>query len=877
MEIKTDSGPGSIPARFEEVVDRHSDRMAIKTLEGELSYRELNERANRIAHAILANHDRGSGRIALVFEQSAEAIAAILGVLKSGHAFVSLDVADSSDRMRAIVQDCRASAILTSARHVESVRNLSDRAVEIIAEDRLPPTLSSENPGITVSPDTMAYLFYTSGSTGEPKGVTQTHRNLHHFVRTYCATLSLSCADRLSMLYSLSFSASNMDVFGALLNGASLFLYDIRKRGTASMADWLDAEGVTVLHAVPTVFRHLIANLPSGRRLKTIRAVDLGGEAVHPSDLGLFRDHFTDDCVLVNHLAATEASVIAQYRISREGDYEGEMLPVGYPADGVKIRIIREDGTDATISEPGEMIVSSPFLSPGYWRRPELTAAAFREDPERAGWRIYQSGDLGYFGPDQKLYFLGRKDSRVKVRGHTVDTSEIEAALREISSIQDVAVVVKSDEEQAVPDQLVACLVAEGQGHHDPDVLRQDLREKLPSYMIPSEFVFLDSLPVTPSGKIDRKALSRAELRETRIGKDFEAPTGELERQTAALFEKLLQHQPVGRGDDFFLLGGDSLKATQLHLHLEDFLGVPVPLETLFRDATVAGIARHLHDLQHSTPQGASRIPPVLIPLRKSGRKPILFLLHGAKGQAFVSPHFLETIGEDQPVYAFQATGLDRSRMRRYTIEEMAAEYVRAIDQVQGGGPYFLGSLCAGSLVAIEMAKQLREAGKIVGPLLLIDPPVIPPGDRPWPTRMRRLLRLGRRRLLFRIRSNKKEIKRLKKRHGQGRIALDPNDVSSLDAAVRVAMDFELALMKHKLTPYDGPALVLGSAERLVSKSGTVQRKLSDRLVGEVQWFNVGEKHGDVHDVTNERFARELQRSVAIALEVITGPQSDPV
>jgi amino acid adenylation domain-containing protein len=875
METNKETGPGSIPARFEEIVERHSDRMAIKTLAGEFSYRELNEQANRIAHAIITRHDQASGRIALMFEQSVEAIASILGVLKSGQAFVSLDAADSSDRMRAILQDCRPTAILTSERHAESARQLSDSAVEIIVLDSLPPTLSCENPGRTVAPDAMAYLFYTSGSTGEPKGVAQTHRNLHHFVRSYCATLALSYEDRLSMLYSLSFSASNMDVFGALLNGAALFPYDIRKRGTAAMADWLDTEGITILHAVPTVFRHLTVNLPSERRLKSIRAVDLGGEAVHPSDIVLFRDHFRDDCALINHLAATEASVIAQYSISREHQYEGDMLPVGSPGDGVKIRIIREDGSDAAVSEPGEMVVYSPFLSPGYWQRPDLTAAAFREAPDMPGWRIYQSGDLGYFGPDQKLYFLGRKDSRVKVRGHTVDTSEIEAALRESPSIHDVAVVVKSNKEQATPDQLVACLVAADKGQHDPDVLRQDLREKLPSYMIPSQFVFLDSLPVTPSGKIDRKELSRTELKETRIVKNFEAPTGELECQTAALFEQLLQHQPVGRADDFFLLGGDSLKATQLHLHLEDFLGVPVPLESLFADATVAGISKLLRDLQQSEPQGAPRAPQILIPLRKAGPNPILFLLHGAKGQAFVSPHFLKTIGDDQPVYAFQATGLDRSRMPRNTIEEMAAEYVRAIKQVQAVGPYFLGSLCAGSLVTIEMAKQLREADETVGPLLLIDPPVIPPGDRPWSTRLPRLLRVGRRKLFFRMRSNKKKFKALRERHALGRIELNPNDVSSMNAAVRVAIDFELALIKYKLKPYDGPALILGSSKRLAGKSGSDQQTLTDRLTGEVQWFNVGEKHGDVHDVTNELFARQLQSSVAIALEAIAGTQTN--
>ena len=393
--------------------------------------------------------------------------------------------------------------------------------------------------------------------------------------------------------------------------------------------------------------------------------------------------------------------------------------------------------------------------------------------------------------------------------------------------------------------------------------------------MIPSQFVFLDALPVTPSGKIDRKKLSRTELKETRIVKNFGAPSGELECQTAALFEQLLQHQPVGRADDFFLLGGDSLKATQLHLHLEDFLGVPVPLESLFVDSTVAGISKLLRDLQESEPQGAPRAPQILIPLRKAGPNPILFLLHGAKGQAFVSPHFLQTIGDDQPVYAFQATGLDRSRMPRNTIEEMASEYVRAIKQIQAVGPYFLGSLCAGSLVTIEMAKKLREANETVGPLLLIDPPVVPPGDRPWSTRMPRLLRVGRRKLFFRMRSNKKKFKDLRERHAQGRIALDPNDASSMNAAVRVAIDFELALIKYKLKPYDGPALILGSAKRLAGKGGSDQQSLTDRLTGEVQLFNVGEKHGDVHDVTNERFAQELKRSVAIALEAIAGMPTD--
>jgi len=323
---------------------------------------------------------------------------------------------------------------------------------------------------------------------------------------------------------------------------------------------------------------------------------------------------------------------------------------------------------------------------------------------------------------------------------------------------------------------------------------------------------------------------------------------GDLEEQIASVFQKLLKYSPVGRTDDFFLMGGDSLSLMELKIQLVDIFGGNVP--DLFEDATVAGLADSIRRMA-AKPSNDKRIAPVLLPLKEKGAAPILFLVHGRLGQALVSPRFLELLGDDQPLYVFQARGVDGIQRPNKTIQAMAKDYVTAMRSVQGKGPYFLGSLCVGAYVAMEMARLLRGSGEHVGPLLLIDP-FVPP---------------------FSVQEAVKSVKtlgtRLKRRLREGKIEFDLNDPNRRRGARRVAVNFEKALLNYRPTPYDGPVFLLASRERLSERGWGNQEKLKAHCSGDVHRFEVGSSHNQILDTQNEDFARHLTHCVKSARAAI--------
>lgn len=857
----------SIRECFEETALLHTGRAAVCCAGGGLTYGELNAAADRIAAAMCGAGTDDRSRVALLFHQGAAGIAALLGAVKSGHAHVMLDIADPAARLQFILNDCMPFAIVTDDAHVELAHRLSPGGCKVINTDRLGESPSQGVPRLATTQIAPPYLVYTSGSTGQPKGVFQSLGNLLHFVRSYTGIIGVTHQDRLSLLFSLNFSAANLDIFTALLKGATLCCYDVRIQGTAGLADWLDREAVTSLHVSPSLFRHVMRHIAPGRRFETLRTVDLGGEAVHPSDVELFNQHCSANCALINRLAATEASVVAYHRIDPRRSYSGQDLPVGRPAEGIEICIVREDGTAADAGEVGEILVRSPYLSLGYCQQPELTAKTFFEGSDG---RTYRSSDLGRMGPDQELYFLGRKGSRVKIRGHSIDLFEVESALLESEWVQEAVVVAGRRPDAGAAEQLVAYVVPAIGSERNADPLRRDLLRRLPSYMLPSSFVFLESIPLGASGKADRAALADRQSPWQEEAGPFVPPADPLEIEIAEVYQRVLRRPTVGRNSDFFALGGDSLQAAELHIRLEHLIGRKIELRHILRDSTVAGVATALRRLQIQHGRCGSQ-QGLLTPLRATGSHPILFLVHGRLGQAFVSPHFLSLLGEEQPVYAFQARGLD-GRQRPYeSIVDMASAYIGAMRDVQPRGPYFLGGLCAGCTVAIEMAVQLRRAGEGLMPLLLIDPSMIAPRVRSveWHLRRRASLLSLHVPYLWRrlVGTTDSTIRRLLMRTREGRIALNAEDPILLKSAVRVATTLELALTRHKSFRYDGPACVLVSEQRSASAQKSPAGSWRDYLTGDVHVFEAGAQHSDIFAVENEAFAGSLRR----CLDAISG------
>jgi amino acid adenylation domain-containing protein len=841
--MAANAGLDTIGIRLAQVADRLPDKIAIVEREAKISFGQLDKAATTIAQRIRATDEEQLGRVGLFFDNKLPAIKAIFGAGRSGHAYVPLDAGDPEDRLRFILQDSEPVALLTEGALSERAREIVPTGCAIIDIEDLQP--DGESPMLPdVASDAPVYLYYTSGSTGQPKGVIQTHRNLLFFADAYAKALRIGDADRLSLLYTLSFNAANMDIFGGLPSGATLCAYGMRRDGIPQLADWLDRERITVLHAVPTVFRELAHRLPPERLLPHLRAIDLGGESVFASDVELFRRHTLENCVLVNQLAATEAGLIAQHVVAHRGPpSSGSIIPVGRCPQGVRVEIRRDDGSAADIDEVGQMIICSPHVSPGYWRRPELDAAAFSVDPQEPGGRHYASGDFGHIDEAGNLHFLGRKGSRVKIRGHSVELMEIEAALAACPGVTKAAVLAKSGETQAESVRLTAYVATRDKTDRDPSRIRRNLATRLPPYMLPAAFVFVDALPLTASGKIDRNALALLETTPAALERKIEPLQDDVERTVAEIFEQLLKLAPVGRGDDFFTLGGDSLLGVELQVRLGDAFGVHVA--NFHEDATVARIAANIRR-DRAAPSAIARALPVLVPLWRHGNAPPLFLVHGRHGQAFVSPHFMQLLGDNQPVWVFQARGLDGLHAPHSNVEDMAAEYLAEMREERPHGPYFLGALCAGAYIAAAMARALREAGESVLPLLLLDPP-----DR--------MLNGG-----YSKMTEERFVDKMVAKRAMGRSMGPVGNPTYMKAVVRTAMAFEDAIVRHRPQPYDGPVYLLSSRRRIQRSDSSELRKI---FTGRFKRFEVGDTHAEALDPRNPVFVSYLLRCVGLIRE----------
>lgn len=803
-----------------------------------ISFGELDANATAIARRIVFANCGRPGVVCLLIDNRAQAIEAIFGACRSGAPYVVLNAADPDERLRFVLDDCEATVLLTERSLADRARSIATgRSVVVEVENA-----RSCDDGLAlpdVAGESAACIYYTSGSTGKPKGVIQTHRNLLFFADVYGKALKTGPGDRSSLLGSLAFAAGTQQAFRVLLNGATLCIYDLRGDGIPGLADWLDRDRITALHAVPSLFREMLKRIPETRILPHLKTVHLGGESVYADDVDLFRRHTLGHCILVVQLASSEAGVIAHHFVTHETARPTDtVMPVGRSIEESQVEIRRADGSMADAGEVGEMVVCSTHLSPGYWRRPELDAKAFAAHPHRAGWRCYRSGDLGRVDEAGNLHFLGRQGSRVKVRGHSIDLVEVEAALAACPGVTQSAVITIGDESRMEPVRLIA-FVSMGPGaDRDPSPIRQHLVTRLPPYMLPARIVVLDGLPLTATGKVHRAALSGLDLEREDAGESAEPPRDDVERTVARLFAEVLNVASVARTDEFFLVGGDSMSAVELQLRLRQTFGVHIGM--FHEGVTVAGIAA---DIRRAASDRTARVQPlpVLVPLWRNGRETPLFIVHGRHGQAFVGPHFMHLLGDDQPVWAFQVRGLDGLREPHTSVEDMAHEYLGELRAARPHGPYFLASLCAGVYIVTLMARALRNAGEAVLPLLVLDPPATA------------------RQSGYAQMTEERFVSKMRERRAKGITTGPMDDPSYVRALIRTVMAFERAIALHRPRPYDGPAYVLSSRQRMGRTGADL---LTQLFTGPLERYEVGSTHAEALDPRNPVFASTLLRTV---------------
>ena len=486
----------SITDRFEEQARRYSRRLAVKTKSQSLTYQQLNAASNRVAHSILARSGNADEPIALLFKQGASMIIASLGALKAGKPYAPVDISLPHGKAVQILQDLQASLILTDNDHISLAHQLADNPAKVLNVEDLDAQCSAENPGLSVSPDQIAYVNYTSGSTGEAKGVVWNHRNELFGIRVKTNELYVSPEDRVSLVRSNNVGATR-DMFLALLNGAALLSFDPQEKGLARLGDWLSEEGITIFTCVATVFRHSVQSKNRKEKFPKIRLIHIGGEPLSKADVELYKKHFSDECIFVSRYSISETQAVSYYFIDKQTEIKEERVPVGYALEGNEILMLDEDGNKLGVNQVGEIAVKSPYLAVGYWRQPELTRGKFLPDPNGGNARTYLTGDLGYLLPDGCLVHVGRKDFQAKIRGHRVEVSEIEMALLDIPfEIKQVAVVARRRLTCRQAFSSLCCL--SGSGTLMIDALRVRLKEKLTCLYV-TVFLCSDGQPAVNS------------------------------------------------------------------------------------------------------------------------------------------------------------------------------------------------------------------------------------------------------------------------------------------------------------------------------------------------------------------------------------------
>jgi amino acid adenylation domain-containing protein len=706
---------------FEEQAARTPDAVAVECEGQPLTYRELDARANQLAHYLQALGVGPESLIGLCLDRSLDMLVGLLGILKAGGAYVPLDPHYPPERLAFMVRDAQLSVLVSQQRHRAQLPVAEGQVVcldsdwNLIAES--PETLCET----VVQPANLAYVIYTSGSTGTPKGVMIEHRALVSFVQSVIDQYELTDRDRILQFASISFDAAVEEIFPCLCRGGTLVLRnDEMLSSAATFLQRCQKWQVTVLDLPTAYWHYLVSQIVADevRLPPELRLVIIGGEQASLETVKLWQQEVGDYPQLVNTYGPTEATVVAtQFRWPGTESATQRSLPIGQALPHVQTYVLDKHLQRLPVGIPGELYLGGAGLARGYLNQPELNQSQFIANPfatsDGSDARLYKTGDRVRFRADGQLEFLGRFDDQVKLRGFRIELGEIETALSQHLAIQQCVVTVRED--KPGDKRLVAYVVPAESEVPDTGELRHYLYHRLPDYMVPSAFVTLVSLPLTPSGKINRKALPKPESADIATSAAYVAPRTPMEQELAKIWAQVLNLEQVGIHDNFFELGGHSLLAVQLITKMQQSFQVALPLATLFQQPTIEHLAQLLQNSSEHSNES------VLVPLRTEGKQAPLFCIHPVGGSVLCYAALTPHLNPERPLYGFQSPGLTGLEPPLTQIEEMAERYIEALRAMQPNGPYHLAGWSLGGVIAFEMAQQLHQQGDSVAPLVLID------------------------------------------------------------------------------------------------------------------------------------------------------------
>lgn len=862
------------------------DAIAIESGSTRVTAAQLESRANQLARRLVALGVARDSAVAVCLPRSPEMIVAWLAVLKAGAAYVPIDAGYPRDRRQFMLHDSGARVVITLESQSDLFADPTGAVRTVVCLDRDAGEIAREPataPEREVTAESLAYICYTSGSTGQPKGVCVPHRAVLRLLLG-ANYFELEAGDGVAQLSNAAFDAATFEVWGALLHGARLVILPSEVLlSPGEFAAAIERHRLTTMFITTGAFNQLSRHAPAVFR--HLRLVLTGGEAASPACLHEALRHGPPER-LVNIYGPTECTTFATSYTVREVAPDAPSVPIGRPISNTTAYVLDAHRRLVPVGVPGELYLGGDGVARGYHNRPELTAEKFVADPfaQRPDARLYRTGDLVRWLPDGALEFLGRTDNQIKLRGFRIEPGEIEAALARHESVRECFVTVRRAAED--DSRLIAYVVPKSGARPAPEALRDHLAATLPAHLVPSAVVLLEAWPLTPSGKVDRDALPPPNAAHAPTERD--TPRTDLERALVKAFGSVLGVDHVGINDGFFELGGHSLLAVRLVALIERTLGTKLPVAAVFQAPTVARLAEWFELSKKREPGDA------FLTIQSHGDLPPLFLVHGVGGgMIWGYANLSRRLGVDQPVFVFRSRGLE-GRPEPATIEGMAAQYVADLRAFQPHGPYRLAGYCFGGNVAYEMARQLQAQGEEVCFLGLFNssPPNSSYDVFPWnPVGLcRAALNLRhtiygilqwdaeRRRqfLRWRIRTLRRHLTRwFGRRRKSGGIDVEAMvDISNYsEFERRVWTSHVKALMSHQPQSYSGPVTLFRSPGHCVVSSYDDQFGWGDYVTGTLRVVVVPGAH---ESILEEPHVANLAREVAASLQEVRADRGGP-
>ncbi|MBW4541848.1 MAG: amino acid adenylation domain-containing protein [Myxacorys chilensis ATA2-1-KO14] len=696
--------------QIETYAAQNPDRIAVTCKGQRFTYAELNQRANQLAHYLNSVGVGAGVRVAVCVQPSLEIAVSLLGILKAGGVYVPLDSTHPKDRLISILEDTQAKVLLTQAQLQPGLPAIAEHTLCLDQDWEIINAFPTHNPKNEISLDQTAYIIYTSGTTGKPKGVMASHRNLVNYIFATQERLGFDHHDVMPSIARYTFSISIFELLSPLAAGGILTILD--REHVLDFAQMVQTlEQLTMIHTVPSLMQKLLGYIKDNdiniQKFQGVKHVFTGGDTVSPDLLEEIKGIFQNANVAVLYGCSEVSSLCATYPVPR--DQAVTKSRIGKPFNNVSIRLYDSQQNLVPIGLLGEIYVGGAGVTKGYLNQEDLTQEKFVTID---GQRFYRTGDLGRFGADGNLEFLGRADFQIKLRGIRIELGDIEATLRQVPGVREGVIMAR--EFGSSESRLVAYVVLDQVENPSIEEIYRFLQTKLPDYMVPAAFVVLEAMPLNPNQKVDRRALPMPTSANLVGLTTIVSPRNEWEQQLTQIWQAVLGIQLIGIQNDFFELGGDSLLAVQMFAQIEEKFGKWLPLSTLLSAPTIEQLATVLQSSQ-------TQLQNSLTLIKTGQAKPPVFFIHDGDGETLLYRSLAYALDPEVPVYGIQPCSSNSCPILHTRISSIVDYYIEQIRQVQPQGPYFLGGMCAGGMLAFEMALRLQEQGESVEMVALIE------------------------------------------------------------------------------------------------------------------------------------------------------------